>query len=374
MVEMCAYPALHNPLFDPDVVAFFTRALSQHQLAQSYLFLDGGTADTLGFSRALAKALFCDAGGCDQCETCYKIEHDIHPDVHVLSPEGPSGYLIDQAREVIAQAAQAPATAQQKLFIITDAHMLLGAPANALLKTVEEPPEHTHFIFLAAQAAHVLPTLVSRSQIVPFSAPSYMFLQDYLVGKTGASQAEAAIALKTFQNQQKALRFLSTPRLKEARTEFLRTLFLLETSSWYELLVKAEGLSDLAKACALDMLEPSQEDEIDEAFFSAKQMKEREAAKKRAEQAQVHIVASALLSIGESFFSDVLLAKTGASSVTNQDVQSELQLYAQKIQTDQVLSATHLIAEARKNLASRVNPQLVFEALLLGLKENICQK
>ncbi len=371
---MCAYPAFHTPLLDPDVVSFFTRALSQNQLAQSYLFLDGGAADTLGFSRALAKALFCDAGGCDQCETCYKIEHDIHPDVHVLSPEGPSGYLIDQAREVIAQAAQAPATAQQKLFIITDAHMLLGAPANALLKTVEEPPEHTHFIFLAAQAAHVLPTLVSRSQIVPFSAPSYTFLQDYLVGKTGASQAEAAIALKTFQSQQKALRFLSTPRLKEARTEFLRTLFLLETSSWYELLVKAETVSDLVTTCARELLEPAQEDEIDEAFFSAKQIKERDAAKKRAEQAHVHIVASALLSIGESFFSDVLLAKTGASSVTNQDVQSELQLYAQKTQTDQVLSATHLIAEARKNLASRVNPQLVFEALLLGLKENICQK
>ncbi|HEY2809833.1 MAG TPA: DNA polymerase III subunit [Rhabdochlamydiaceae bacterium] len=92
-----------------------------------------------------------------------------HPDLHRLRPEGKGGvHPIESIRALISEAALPPFEAPAKFFIIHDAHQMLPASGNALLKTLEEPAEHTYFILLTSQPESLLPTIVSRLRKVAF--------------------------------------------------------------------------------------------------------------------------------------------------------------------------------------------------------------
>jgi DNA polymerase III subunit delta' len=98
-----------------------------------------------------------------------KLIHGNHPDLHPLHPEGKGGmHPIENMRNLIKEAAYPPFEAPVKVFILYDAHQMLPASSNALLKTLEEPIAHTYFILITSQRESLLPTIVSRSRIIPF--------------------------------------------------------------------------------------------------------------------------------------------------------------------------------------------------------------
>lgn len=93
----------------------------------------------------------------------YKIEKGCHPDLHIFLPEGKAKlHTMDQIREMIDQAMLAPFEAKCRVFIIEQAEKMLPATANALLKILEEPPSHVHFILITEHVEEILPTLLSR--------------------------------------------------------------------------------------------------------------------------------------------------------------------------------------------------------------------
>ena len=98
-----------------------------------------------------------------------KLKSGNHPDLHLLQPEGKSHtHSIDTIRALIDEASLPPFEAPIKLFILSDAEKMLPSASNALLKTLEEPPPHTHFILLTTFADAVLPTILSRCQKISF--------------------------------------------------------------------------------------------------------------------------------------------------------------------------------------------------------------
>lgn len=96
----------------------------------------------------------------------------VHPDLHLYRPGGTDGYLVDQVRELTHDAELAPIRAANQGLHHQDAHRLAGAPANALLKTLEEPPQNVVCILVANSESAVLETLRSRCEVLVLNSPS----------------------------------------------------------------------------------------------------------------------------------------------------------------------------------------------------------
>lgn len=369
------YRSLQDVSISPEVAQFFSLALEQHKLAQSYVFVAAPSTDASHFVQALAKALLCDEGGCDECEICYKISANLHPDVHVLKPASTTGYLIEQAREVVREAAQTAVLGNHKLFVFEASEQLFGAPANALLKTIEEPPKKTHFIFITSSIDRMLPTIVSRSQVIPFKAPSRTFLKEYIRAKSEASEMQIEIALATFSRPEDALYFLDSEEgtlLRQARQQLFKTLFTLSRQSDYETMSSGKELAEFCESKKKRGRESLLE--YDKSFYSPKQLKEAEVSKKREEKTRILRNAELIFACAQVFFEDLLKLQVHHENIANQDIKKELQSYALTLRNSQVLKALNILAKGVEDIRTKVSIQLSFEAVLLSLKEVICQK
>lgn len=155
------------------VVELLQRAVSGDRVAQSYLFAGPKGSGKYTAAVALAKAVNCLTApgiGCHECTSCSKIDDGIHPDIRTLKPEGTKGNIpiATIRKQVIPALAMSPHEANARFFLIAEANTMLGPAANALLKTLEEPPPRTHFILCTRAPSQLLPTIRSRCQRVNF--------------------------------------------------------------------------------------------------------------------------------------------------------------------------------------------------------------
>src|SRR5437764_5381164 len=146
------------------VAQSLVNALQANRVAHAYLFTGARGVGKTSAARILAKALNCVEGPtptpCDKCDSCKAIAAG--DDVDVLEIDGASNRGIDDARELRQNVGFRPTRARFKIYIIDEVHMLTRESFNALLKTLEEPPQHVKFIF-ATTEVHKLPiTILSR--------------------------------------------------------------------------------------------------------------------------------------------------------------------------------------------------------------------
>ena len=152
------------------IVRTLKNALATGKLAHAYLFAGPRGTGKTTMAKLLAKALNCDEGighQCNECKNCKAIIEGTHPDVLELDAASNNG--VDEIRELIDKVKYGTILGRYKVYIIDEVHMLSTGAFNALLKTLEEPPEHVIFILATTEPHKILPTILSRCQRYDFT-------------------------------------------------------------------------------------------------------------------------------------------------------------------------------------------------------------
>ncbi len=159
-----------------------SNAIATHRVGHAYLFTGARGTGKTSTARIFAKALNCVNGPtaepCNQCDSCQSISTG--DDVDVLEIDGASNRGIDEIRQLRQNVNVRPSRARFKIYIIDEVHMLTREAFNALLKTLEEPPEHVKFIFCTTEATKIPITILSRCQRFDFAGISTRAIFDRL--------------------------------------------------------------------------------------------------------------------------------------------------------------------------------------------------
>ncbi len=187
------------------MVRTLTNAIETDRLAHAYLLTGVRGVGKTTTARIIARALNCigaDGDGgptpdpCGACEHCVAITEDRHMDVLEMDAASRTG--IDDIRDLIAGTSYRPVSARYKVYIVDEVHMLSSAAFNALLKTLEEPPEHVKFIFATTEARKIPVTVLSRCQRFDLRRVGEETLASYLAdiaAKEEADIGQRALAL-----------------------------------------------------------------------------------------------------------------------------------------------------------------------------------
>ena len=147
-------------------------ALAAGRINHAYLFSGPRGCGKTSSARILARSLNCEQGPtptpCGVCDSCVALAPNGPGSVDVVELDAASHGGVDDTRELRDRAFYAPAQSRYRIFIVDEAHMVTTAGFNALLKIVEEPPEHLIFVFATTEPEKVLPTIRSRTHHYPF--------------------------------------------------------------------------------------------------------------------------------------------------------------------------------------------------------------
>ena len=341
--------AFHDIVGHERAVAFLRRAIASGRAGASLIFHGPEGVGRRATAIALAQALNCPdkpGDGCGRCGVCARIAHvergkveegehkgdnrefTHHADVHIAIP-GKEEIRIDEIRSIRDLAQRRPFEGRRSVFIIDPAERMTPEAANALLKTLEEPPPTSCIVLIASDPDALLPTVRSRCRFVAFHPVPVPIVEKHLIEAARMDPADAAlVASLTAGRVGRALSF-DLAAYRDHRGAILDLLGrIVEKRPRAHILEDAESLG-------------SRGDDADvEASFEILETLVRDA---------------------------MILHVRGASArIVNEDVGEPLRRIAEAI-GDRIPNAMRRIAEARRDLAWNVNRQLLVEVLLLDL-------
>lgn len=309
-------------------VALLSHSVQNGHLVHAYLFTGpshiGKTTLALNFAQAV-NCLGSEAP-CGQCSACRKIERGVHPDVRLVEPEG-KVLKIDQVRALQHEVALSPYEGRWRVYILPDFHCATTEAANCLLKTLEEPPLRVIIILTAIRVEMLLPTVVSRCQVLSLRPLPLRQVQEALEARGMLSEEAALLAHLSGGRIGWAVMAASNPTLVEKRARCLEMLeSTLERGRTYRMQVA-------------DQLSQHPEDLPD------------------------------ILEVWLSWWRDVMLLSAGCEdeNVANLDRIEVLHERAKRTGVTAAHSAIQALCATADRLEHNVNPKLAMEALLLSL-------
>ena len=310
-------------------VELLGRGLTTGHLSQAYLFAGPPRVGKTALALYLARALNCldeKARPCGMCSACRKIERGIHPDVRLVEEqEGSIG--IDQIRALQREMALTPFEGRWRVYILCDFQQATAEAANCLLKTLEEPPPKVVLILTATQLELLLPTIVSRCQVLHLRALSVPRIVQALQAHWGVEPTQAQLLAK-----------LSQGRIGWA--------------------IVAAGDDDLLRKREkyLVALEQALHQSRTERIGLAQQLCQNPEA------------LPDVLDAWQGWWRDMLLAKSGnVSAMVNVDRERTVRNEAQCLAFDQIVGGLRAMEDCAQQVEQNVNPCLALEVLLLRL-------
>jgi len=219
-------------------IKILNQSLKENKISSSYIFVGSeGTGKKLT-AIEFAKAVNCinfnkNSEACEDCQSCNEISKQCSPDLKIIEPIK-SSIKIEQIREMRKEIGLKPFKNVKKIYIINIAEKMTLEASNCLLKTIEEPPYYAIIILLCSQIDSILPTIVSRCQIVNFGLIFSYEIREFLLNKNNDLEKEKAeIISKLAQGSiGNALRLLSDKEYFTRREEILNYLSVISPGKY----------------------------------------------------------------------------------------------------------------------------------------------
>jgi DNA polymerase III subunit delta' len=342
--------------------------------SHAYLFHGPAGAGKRIVARELAAALLAEGASSPQT-VAERVARGSHPDLTWVRPSGAAEMLVADIEEpVVAAASRTPFESARRVFVIEGAETMNDQAANRLLKTLEEPPPFVHLILLSDRLRDVLPTILSRCQLVRFDPLPAEQIERSL-GEIGAERARACARL-AMGDAALARRLTAEQgaRLRSAAEQFARAALSGTTGGrpWLELLDAGRTAGAEAGERSAELLKSEQE------LLPAKERKrhEREGleARRRGERRARTETLEVGLRLAELWLRDLLCLASGAGELIYAvDRRAELEADAERIAGPGVEArlerGIELVAATRLSLAVNVNEELALESLAYEIQE-----
>ena len=360
-----------------EAVSYLKGLVQNNALSHAYLFIGPSGVGKFTTAQVLAAVLNCEnlgENGCGRCSSCLKIFRQVHPDVFYIEPEG-NFITIDQIRELKNRALLKPHEGNVKIFILDEVERLNSPAANALLKILEEPPPYLLFVLIAENLEALLPTIVSRCQLIRFRAIRQDYLESLLVANYGRTDEEAKLVTRlTGGVYSETVKWTHFPEKFLKRERVLKILQDLPHFDLFRLLTEAENLISEVKE-SIDKIRSRQKEDLakEEKETSFLAFKKDLQEKHRREIYREELKSfQEIFSIVRSWHRDLLvLNQTGESSLLiNLDKGPKLAEVSQRSSLDGLNKAIKIVENSEGLLKLNINKPLIMERLFLKLKEN----
>ncbi len=327
----------------------FQRLIKTDRVPHSLLFVGKNGVGRKQFALGIAKSFVCltpnDSIACNNCKNCVRaskfdfpkpddkdthkqVIFSEHPDIGMVIPYK-KNILVDTIRELEKEANFLPFEAKARFFIIDAAEKMNDAAANALLKTLEEPAETTYIFLISSRPSSLLPTILSRCQMVRFAPIPFKEVEDYLLSTEKYPSEDAKLIAKLSRGSIGNALEINLEKYREQRNKLLDVIDNLSLN---------RGFSNILKT-AEELCDPKNKDDYENNLVIL--------------QVLIHDVWS--------------LQNKQNPQIINFDIEPSLKKMSQTIETQKLTKWLDEIETLRENLKSNLNRKIATDALFMQM-------
>lgn len=319
-----------------DIVRHFKSSMERGKVSHAYILNGEKGSGKRTLATVVAKMLQCESGQpdpCGTCKSCLQVESGNQPDIIWVQHEKPNVVSVDEIRtQILDDIDLKPYSSQYKIYVVPDAQLMNPQAQNALLKTLEEPPEYAVLMLLTNNIDTFLPTVLSRCIVLNFKPVEPLSMMEYLTGQMGLDQAKARFCTDFAQgNLGKAVRLAISPDYNEIKEDSIRLLRRIQDMEMDEII---EAVRNLGKY-KLDI--------------------------------------SDYIDIMTMWFRDILMVKISNSpnKIIFKDEFSVMKKQGSRISYEGIENVLQAMDKLKVRLEANVNFEIAMELMLLTVKENL---
>ncbi|RKD28829.1 DNA polymerase III subunit delta' [Thermohalobacter berrensis] len=308
------------------------KAIKNNSISHSYLFEGPKLIGKRTVAKAFAKTLLCQKEGtepCNTCASCIQFNSGNMPDFYIESPEG-QYFKKEQIDKIQKSMRRLPYEGKRKVYILENIDKMTQEAQNSFLKTLEEPPTYAVIIMTVVNSNSLLPTIISRCQLVRFSPIENNKIKDFIISKYEKTEEEASFTA-SFSNGiiGKAIKICESEEFKQLREDVISIIDNTINSEKFKIFSISE-------------------------FFE----KNKESIED-------------ILDMIIIWFRDLLIMKEtdNYSFIINRDKIQILEQHSSKLSIDKIYDIIERVKETKDDIASKVNFQLAVEVMLLEMQE-----